>query len=63
MPGDVLTYTEYIQIDFRTPTKVTKVATQGMYNNTAYHVKKYKISYSFDDMEWKYIWHNGSVKV
>ncbi|XP_031552764.1 lactadherin-like [Actinia tenebrosa] len=57
--------TEYLQVDFGSLRRVTKVATQGAYTTESYtlfFVSTYKLSYSKNKIDWTEYAESGSVK-
>ena len=54
---------QWLQIDLRKETVVTKVATQGRPKVYDQWVKSYKVLFSSDGTNWKEFKENGSVKV
>ena len=53
---------EWLQIDFKRKTVVTKIATQGRPNDAQW-VTSYKISFSKDAVLWNFYKENGKEKV
>ena len=53
---------QWFQVDFRRPTKVTKVVTQGRQNANQW-VTQYRLAYSQDGLIWAYYKYRDRIKV
>lgn len=53
---------QWFQVDFRRPTKVTSVLTQGRQNANQW-VTQYRLAYSQDGLTWAYYKLRDSIKV
>ena len=51
----------YIQVDFGGPLKVLGVSTKGHKQHWQSWVSSYKVSYSLNDIEWKYVNVSGKL--